>query len=277
MLKIQFKDKRQAPIWVVEKVFSIGSAADNHLVIDDPSVSAYHARLVSEHDGFLLQDLGGAEGTFVNGSRINQRQVGCMDTIRCGQVEIEILNPIADDTVGEGGYWALIADASWLAGQEFPLTPHASNSLLLGRGSQCDIVFPGTHLSREHARITLNKDHVTLADLNSANGTYINDKRITEESVAVAGDRIRLDIYSFTLLGPGMPVPQSASARRTGAKPDADRGPQESGAPKRWKTRPTSPGNREELHYSSTSPTLIVLSIVLIMVLIGAAAFLLFN
>lgn len=277
MLKIQFQDKRQPPVWVVEKQFSIGSAPDNNLVIQDASVSPYHARLLNEQGEFLLQDVGSVQGTFVNGRRINQRHIGCRDTIRCGNVEIDVLTPFADEDFEGNGYWALIADASWLTGQEFPLTPQAGDSVLIGRGNQCDIVFPGTHLSREHARITLADDHVVVRDLNSANGTYVNDTRVTGEATAVAGDRIRLDIYSFTLLGPGMAMPQSASSRLAGSRAEADGGSAASSGPKRWKTRPTSPGNREETQRNGTNPALIALSVLLIGALVVAVAYLLLN
>lgn len=275
MLKIQLKDKRQDPVWVVEKVFSIGSASDNNLVITDSTVSAHHARLLNEQDGFLLQDTSSAQGTFVNGHRVNQRRVGCGDTIRCGAVDIAILDPLAEETPAKKDYWALIANASWLAGQEFPLTPDNHNRVLIGRGKQCDIVFPGTHLSREHARIKIAKDYVLVTDLNSANGTYVNDARITSEDpvVAVAGDKIRLDIYSFTLLGPGMALPQSASTRLISAKADTSQDA-DSGQPKRWKTRPTSPGNREELQRHASNYTIIGLSLLLIAALVGATAYL---
>ncbi len=275
MLKIQFKDKRKDPVWVVEKVFSIGSAPDNHLVIEDASVSAHHARLLGEQDQFFLQDTGSQTGTFVNGRRINQRQVGCGDTIRCGQVEIQVIDPFAGESPDAEPYWALVADASWLAGQEFPLTLGSGDSLLVGRGNQCDLVFPGTHLSRTHARITPRRDHITVTDLNSANGTYINDKRITAESRAVAGDRIRLDIYSFTLLGPGMEMPKSVTSRVAGSRSSMDV-EQAAEKPKQWKTRPTSPGNREELSETSSSPFVIGVGALLVGVMLATTIYLLF-
>lgn len=275
MLKIQLKDKSQPPEWVVEKQFSIGSASDNNLVISDGSVSPHHARLLNEPAGFILQDIGSAHGTFVNGQRITQRQIGCGDTLRCGTVEIEVLDPLGDEDFTGNSYWALVADASWLTGQEFPLTPQAGNSVLIGRGSQCDIVFPGTHLSRQHARITLASDHVVVHDLNSANGSYINDVRVKGESKAVAGDRVRLDIYSFTLVGPGMTLPRSVTSRRTAPQADVD--PEAKSGPKRWKTRPTSPGNREEAQRTATNPALVALSVLLIGALVVAVAYLLMN
>lgn len=277
MLKIQLKDKRQEPVWVVEKVFTIGSASDNNLVVMDPSVSDHHARLVNEHDRFFLQDTGSTHGTFVNGRRINKRQVGCHDTIQCGDVQIDILDPLADGNSAGSSYWALVADGSWLAGQEFPLAPGSGNRVVIGRGNECDIVFPGTHLSREHACVTLADDHVTLTDMNSANGTYLNDTRVTSDCIARAGDRVRLDIYSFTLLGPGMQLPQS-NMRPTPAEAshtaDADDQP---GLPKQWKTRPTSPGNRETDHASPSNSMLIALSLLLVVALLLLAAYLLLS
>jgi len=49
---------------------SIGRHADNHIVIDDPMVSRQHARLTWQANTFLLEDLGSANGTWVNHVRI---------------------------------------------------------------------------------------------------------------------------------------------------------------------------------------------------------------
>lgn len=41
------------------------------LVLDDPGVSRRHARVLSEDDGVLVEDLGSSNGTYVNGRRIS--------------------------------------------------------------------------------------------------------------------------------------------------------------------------------------------------------------
>ena len=123
-------------------------------------------------------------------------------------------------------------------------------------------------------RITLASDHITIADLNSANGSYINDVRITGERTAVAGDRIRLDIYSFTLLGPGMVLPQS-STPRAGAIPAPIKSENRSTTPKQWKTRPTSPGNRDEGQIHPSSKAIIGLSLLLVAALLAIVIYLL--
>lgn len=251
MLKIQFKDKRNEPFWVMEKTFTIGSGDENHLVIQDDSVSKTHAKLLNHGETFTLRDMGSQAGTYVNGQRINEKEVACGDLLRVGTVELEIIDPLneARDDTGDRTYWSLIADSSWLSGQEFPITAEENESVIVGRGTQCDIVFPGTHLSRQHAKFTVKTDHLELRDLGSANGTFLNDKKIEQANVR-AGDRIRFDVYSFRVFGPGIELPQSATTHfpAIGEKKLAL---SDTGGPKQWKIKPTSPGNRQEPSYST--------------------------
>ncbi len=54
---------------------SIGRHARNTIALaDEPSVSSYHCRVVNESEGFWVYDLKSANGTFVNGKRVNYRQ-----------------------------------------------------------------------------------------------------------------------------------------------------------------------------------------------------------
>lgn len=244
MLKIQFKDKRLAPFWVMEKAFSIGQASKNHLTIDDASVSLQHARIINQGETFLLKDLGSEHGTYVNGQRITQRSIVCGDEITVGKVSLMVVDPL-DEHNGEN-YWSLIADSSWLTGQEFPIIGQPDEMVTVGRSAQCDIVFPGTHLSRLHAEITINYSSLSIKDMGSANGTFVNDRKITTAQV-YAGDRIRMDVYSFRVFGPGIQLPTSAT---TGVQaiPATIEGLEKSQRQKQWKSKPTSPGNREEIN-----------------------------
>lgn len=45
--------------------FNIGSDPDNDLVINDPSVDSFHARIIRQQDQYLLVDLGSSSGTHV--------------------------------------------------------------------------------------------------------------------------------------------------------------------------------------------------------------------
>lgn len=65
--------------------------------------------------------------------------------------------------------------------------------ILLGRLPDCDIRLNSNMVSRRHAEICINGDDVSIADLGSGNGTYLNGNRLGEgPSVLTPGDRVKL-------------------------------------------------------------------------------------
>jgi len=253
MLKLHFKDNRQAAFWVTEKLYSIGSAADNQLVINDSSVDPIHAKLFSEADKYILKDNNSSSGCFINGQRITQKEILPGDIIRLGKTEIIVLDPrrLQEGDTQHSAPWRLVSDGSWLPGKTFVIP--AERSVTIGRTEQCDITIPGTHLSRRHTELCIQGDKMFIKDLGSANGTFLNDKSITE-AFASDGDRLRLDVYTFRLVAPNT----EAHKTRIRASIDAISKPierkQTSSEPKRWKTRPTSPGNRIEPTLEERAP-----------------------
>lgn len=51
-------------------------------------------------------------------------------------------------------------------------------SILIGRGSHCDVIVKDGKASREHCRLSLGEAGYTLEDLKSRNGTYVDGARI---------------------------------------------------------------------------------------------------
>jgi pSer/pThr/pTyr-binding forkhead associated (FHA) protein len=64
--------------------------------------------------------------------------------------------------------------------QEFVLRP---GTLIVGRAQICDIVVPDTRVSRSHASLECTPDRCVLKDLGSANGCWVNGRRVTEVSL----------------------------------------------------------------------------------------------
>ncbi len=245
MLKVQFKDQQRKPFWVMEDEFSIGSSRDNNLVLDEPSIEEVHIRFLKYGDGFIVKAANSNASLHINGLELKQSEVNCGDEIQIGKVHLQVIDPLDNTANSAAPYWSLIADSSWLSGQEFPLQALPGTRITIGRGAQSDLVFAGTHLSRKHAEIEIGTDKLIITDLDSANGTFINGKQIKKAELK-AGDKLRLDVYSFRVFGPGIDLPASSTTARFRALTDEDLEQALSKSRKSWKTRPTSPGNRIE-------------------------------
>lgn len=275
MLQLQLKN--QAPITVSKAKFTIGQADRNNLVINDTSVDPVHALLIIDNQRILLKDNTSQGGSYVNNIRVTERAIKPGDNLRFGNIEVTVLDgsqkPIQKKKAANSSQWVLKADSSWLEGQSFPLTKSKS---IVGRGSQCDITIPGTHLSRQHAELTIQGNRLQIKDLASANGTFINDRPITD-GMAKAGDQIRFDVYSFRLEGPTVDrhktqVRAPAQPIKKRAQPEKE---QEPSSPdnKRWKTKPTSIGNRPEPPPRAANQFIKYATLALAAAFVGATAY----
>lgn len=144
--------------------------------------------------------------------------------------------------------WQLIANADWLKGQQFPVQAHT----ILGRDSTCDITIPGTHLSRRHAEIAISGNKLLVRDLGSSNGTFVNGKKVTNAEL-YPGDQVQFDVLTFTVDGPEDAASVEREANATIVRPIIQGKDKPKPAPptvradkKNWKTKPTSPGNRQD-------------------------------
>lgn len=62
-------------------ITQIGRKNDNHLIIDDPTISRNHAQIRNINGNFVIFDLNSTSGTFVNGIRIKQALLRAGDVI----------------------------------------------------------------------------------------------------------------------------------------------------------------------------------------------------
>ncbi len=65
--------------------------------------------------------------------------------------------------------------------------------VVIGRGSDCDIVLPKRQISRQHAQIERDDGGYLLRDLESKNGTYVNGREVRGDPYRLKdGDEIQL-------------------------------------------------------------------------------------
>jgi len=72
---------------------SVGREPHNAIVVDDPVVSREHAAVVPVGNDHILEDLGSANGTYVNGTRVARRILQHGDVIELGAYHLRYVNP----------------------------------------------------------------------------------------------------------------------------------------------------------------------------------------
>jgi hypothetical protein len=71
------------------RVNTLGRSHQNTLVLPDPHVSRFHARIDLEEHGFVLVDLESANGTFARGRRVSRHPLEPGDRIQLGSTLLE--------------------------------------------------------------------------------------------------------------------------------------------------------------------------------------------
>jgi len=234
MMKLVFPAGDRPQMLLDQGVYRIGSAADADVALAADGIEPLHCELQV-----------GAQGVQVRvptGIRVlvNERPVDGLialradDTLGLASTRIRLLDAAAE--TGHAGPAARNADAGdinatmvrpvvpkfalrGLSGEQFGRSFPLHASLNIGRADEAGLRIPLESISRLHARLTPAGDEVLLEDLGSANGTWLNGKRITRAQ-AVHGDEIRFDTQRFQLLMPGQPLQVPvANAPAAGRRP----------------------------------------------------------
>jgi pSer/pThr/pTyr-binding forkhead associated (FHA) protein len=93
-LVLKFENAVLQEVAVGQKEVSIGRSPDNGIVIDNPAVSHYHARVFNEEGRLMLEDFGSLNGTFVNGQRIKMVGLKPGDSVMIGKHTIVVTESV---------------------------------------------------------------------------------------------------------------------------------------------------------------------------------------
>ncbi|HUA63780.1 MAG TPA: FHA domain-containing protein [Verrucomicrobiae bacterium] len=190
---------------------SIGRAATSDIQLSDTRASRAHTRIECGPEGCFAVDLGSVNGTKVNGAAVQRALLATGDKITIGastlifgapadaddsgltrlenaaDIESSILRASLTTRIGETSRPRLAihcAGRTWQAPLDAALTT-------IGRRADNDIVIESPKASRFHARIERTAAGFAVEDLNSDNGTWIGQERISRHVLA-DGDTIRI-------------------------------------------------------------------------------------
>ncbi len=76
---------------------------------------------------------------------------------------------------------------------------------VIGRQTDCQIRLPSSAVSRHHCEVAVDDGKVSVRDLGSSNGTYVNKRRVTQADVS-PGDLIAVGEMVFVVRVDGRPA-----------------------------------------------------------------------
>ena len=210
MLKLQFKDNASRSLWLAGEKLTLGSDADNDIMLSGLGIEAFHASINIQESGVKLLSQSGS--CSVNDMPVDDvHSLSPGDELRIGQQRMLILTAQQADQIKkaadeeEAKSAANPSETGWsLEAQHSKLkdTPYIiAKKSILGRSKDCDLAVPYKLLSRHHVEFTVRDGQLYLRDLGSSNGSFVNGNRVAEARLQ-AGDKIRLAKLVFEGRGP---------------------------------------------------------------------------
>lgn len=182
----------------------IGRGSGSDVRLPDPSVSFRHATIRATGKDYAIVDEDSTNGTWVGGVKLlphTPRLVKSGDLVRVGRVWLELvigqkaptpdlglatrdlafalveraMAAVGDDTVAK----VRVAEGPDI-GEELRLTEEG-RAYVIGRAETCDFPLADVDASREHAVVARRGAQILLRDLDSRNGVWIGDARLTPD------------------------------------------------------------------------------------------------
>ena len=197
--------------------YRIGRNPECDIVVSDARVSWQHAELRVEHGRWVLTDNGSTNGTFAGDQRVDRVEITGECLVRLGH---SWDGPELSCTVSAGPPRTEVSAAP----------PQPATVLRIGRAPDNDIVLADSDVSRYHAELTTTAGGCRLADLGSANGTFVNGQQITSAPLA-EGDVVGVGSVTFRLTGGELQEFDAADAEGTDAYSEVTGGYAEGAGP----------------------------------------------
>ena len=193
----------------------VGRSPEADLPIPDTLrfVSTHHFEILKTDSGFVIRDLNSTNGTLLNNQPLEPEHLYPLGN--------ESIVRIGDDEYGVSIGFTFFNPATQAKGmdgflQSAPPTQIAKiKHVLIGRLPNSDLVLDDPEVSRKHALIRELDGKYFLEDLDSSNGTYVNDKLIKHTELH-EGDLIQISKFLLLFLD-GQLIPYESSGMRLDA------------------------------------------------------------
>ncbi|WP_154223638.1 FHA domain-containing protein [Marinicella rhabdoformis] len=215
---------------LVDGDYRIGSSDEAEVVIKDKGLAEVHATLHVKGKELSISIDNEARLVSVNGKLVKQnKEVRPNDLIIMAQVHLKVID-VTEEEEDDNRTRIRMALPKFVlrgvSGAYFGKTFPLRGATVLGRHSECHVCINADGISRKHAQITVEADGLSVKDLGSSNGTYVNGEKIDEAHLNV-GDEVKLDNLRFLIQTPGMPEPAGKEASQKNTAPHGNAAPLE--------------------------------------------------
>ncbi|MFF3707584.1 ABC transporter ATP-binding protein/permease [Streptomyces phaeochromogenes] len=183
--------------------YHVGRDPLSDIVIDDARVSWHHAVLRPNADHWTLWDENSTNGTYADGRRVHEWDVGPGSVIRFGNpadgpsVVLSDRPPPAPERPSS----VSLPAATGTFRQPTTVRPLPARMVRIGRGGDNDLVVDDLIVSRRHAELRALPDGTyEIVDLGSHNGTFLNGQPVDRAPID-AGDIVGIGHSAFCLVG----------------------------------------------------------------------------
>ncbi len=97
---VGIQGKGNLKVVLQDEITTIGREPGNDLQIRSRFVSRYHARIVNENEGAIIEDLESINGVYVNAERISRKTLHSGDFIKIGRVHLQYIDITESDFGG---------------------------------------------------------------------------------------------------------------------------------------------------------------------------------
>jgi ABC-type multidrug transport system ATPase subunit/ABC-type multidrug transport system permease subunit len=182
--------------------YHVGRDPASDVVLDDDRVSWHHAVLRAEAGHWTLEDERSTNGTYTDGHRVHEWEVGPGSVIRFGSPSD---GPRAvftgPEPAPERPSGVLRPGSTGTFRRPTTVRPLPARTVRIGRAPDNDLVVDDLVVSRRHAELRALPDGTyEIVDLGSHNGTYLNGGPVDSAPLA-QGDIVGIGHSAFCLVG----------------------------------------------------------------------------
>ncbi|MEU9192171.1 ABC transporter ATP-binding protein/permease [Streptomyces hundungensis] len=186
--------------------YHVGRDPLSDIVLDDAHVSWHHAVLHAELDHWTIEDEHSTNGTYADGRRIQEWDIGPGSVIRFGNVTdgpraVLVGRAPPAPVAVERPSSVSMPSATGTFRQPTTVRPLPARTVRIGRADDNDVVIDDLVVSRRHAELRVLADGTyEIVDVGSHNGTYLNGQPVARAPVA-PGDIIGVGHRAYCLVG----------------------------------------------------------------------------